>query len=52
MLIEDAAKPFEKLAKDLVDEILTDYTVSTSQPSLPVFQHSNGAQNSSVQDTM
>lgn len=36
MLIEDAAKLFENLAKELVDEILSDYTVGISRPFLPL----------------
>jgi hypothetical protein len=36
-LLEDAAKLLEKkLAKSLEEEILTEYSVNTSQPSLPL----------------
>jgi len=36
MLSEDADKLFEKLVKELGDEILNDYPLSTSAPSLPL----------------
>src|SRR5438445_541532 len=36
MLVEDAARLYKMLAENLIDEILNDYTVSTSQPSLPM----------------
>jgi hypothetical protein len=34
MLVEEADKQYEKLAKDLVDEIISEYTFNTSSPSL------------------
>jgi DNA repair exonuclease SbcCD ATPase subunit len=36
-LVEEAEKMYDKLAKDLVDEILSGYTVGTSRTSLPMF---------------
>ena len=36
MLSEDADKLFDKLAKDLVDETLSDYTVSKASATLPM----------------
>jgi len=42
MLAEDTNNLMEKLAKKLEDEILNDYPVNISQPSLPLFTHSDG----------
>jgi len=36
MLIENSAKLYNILAENLVDKILSDYAVQTSQPSLPL----------------
>jgi hypothetical protein len=45
MLVEVAAKLYNRLAKDLVEEILSSYTVSTtrrpSSPSLPFSDEQN-----------
>lgn len=41
MLVEEAETMYDKLAKDLVDEILSDYTVGTSRPSLPHISSDN-----------
>jgi hypothetical protein len=36
MLIEEAEKLYNKLAKEIGDEIITDYASSTSSSSLPL----------------
>jgi hypothetical protein len=46
MLSEDADKLLEKLVKELAGEILSDYIVNPSRPSLPSLRGSNDACNS------
>ena len=44
MLVEEAEKLYSKLAKEQVDEIITDYASSISSSSLPLLPSSNEQQ--------
>jgi hypothetical protein len=44
MLLEEAEKLYNKLAKELVDESVSDYTFSISSPSLPLLPPSEERQ--------
>ena len=48
MLLEEAEKLYNKLAKDLVDETITDYVFSTSSSSLSLLQQSDEEQQQTV----
>jgi hypothetical protein len=44
MLLEEAEKLYDKLAKDLVDETITDYAFSTPSSLLPLLPQSEERQ--------
>ena len=41
LLVEEAAKLYDKLVKEMVDEIISDYSASTSSPSLQLLSPSD-----------
>jgi len=41
VLVEDAAKLYDKLVKEMVDEIISEYSASTSSTSLPYLPRSD-----------
>ncbi len=51
MIVEEAEKLYNKLVKDCVNKIITDYASSTSSSSLPLLPSSNEGQQSHLRQT-